>query len=143
MFIAALFAIPQCGTSSAATDQATANGSARSSDDRTPRPNNREACERCGGLWGKHGIAETEGCICRTKDGGKTCTSANDCEGACIVDDEASFEVVQPGDPPLGVFVGRCADYQTTFGCYRVAPPRNGEEPGLPEDQAARDICVD
>jgi hypothetical protein len=141
--IAALFAIPQCGTSSATSEQATANGSASSSGDRTPRPDNAEACERCGGLWGVHGIAQTESCICRTKDGGQACTSADDCEGACIIDEHASFEVVEPGDTPLGVFVGRCADYDTTFGCYRVAPPRTGEETALPEDQAAQDICVD
>jgi hypothetical protein len=60
------------------------------------------------------------------------------------VADDAAFEVVEQGDPPLGVFVGRCADYATTFGCYRIAPLRDDSTPALlPEDQAAQDICVD
>jgi hypothetical protein len=126
------------------TEDGTAGVVGRSPNDRTPSPDNRTACDRCGGLWGVHGIASVESCICRTKDGGRRCTSGSDCEGACIVADDASFEVVQQGDPPLGMFVGTCADYVTTFGCYRVAPPRDdGSQALLPEDQAAQDICVD
>src|SRR5689334_23287379 len=50
-----------------------------------PRPQTKQACDACGGLWDKHGIAETEGCICKTKDGGKVCRDGAECEGQCLV----------------------------------------------------------
>ena|SRR5258706_2061216 len=135
--------IAGCGAGLPIKEDGTDSIVGNSHDDRPPRPDNKEACNKCGGLWGVHGIVPIESCICRTRDGGRSCTNGSDCEGACIVGDEASFDVVTPGDPPLGFFVGRCADYDTTFGCYRVVPPRGDETSPLPEDNAAQDICVD
>src|SRR5262245_55777962 len=109
--VVSLLAIAGCGMNVPFTEDGTAGVMGRSQDDRTPHPDNKVACDRCGGLWGVHGIASVESCICRTKDGGQSCTSGSDCQGACIVADDAAFEVVEQGDPPLGVFVGRCADY--------------------------------
>jgi len=108
-------------------------------DDPSPRPQNKEACDQCGGLWGIHGIEPVESCICRTKDAGQSCSDGSECEGACIVADDAIFQIVQPGDPPLGFFVGRCANYDTTFGCYRIGTAQSA----VPAEEAAEDICVD
>ena len=106
-------------------------------------PADKQACDECAGIWGIHGIEAVESCICRTKDAGRSCADGSDCQGACIVGDDATFEVIDQGDPPRGLFVGRCADYDTTFGCYRVAPQRDGTRSPLPESEAAQDICVD
>src|SRR5262245_42620524 len=67
------FSIAGCGMSVPITEDGTAGVIGRSKDDRTPRPDSKEACDRCGGLWGVHGIAPKESCICRTKDGRQSC----------------------------------------------------------------------
>jgi hypothetical protein len=107
-----------------------------------PRPESKEACNACGGLWGTQGIAEVESCICRTSDGGRECRDGAECDGVCLVDDRAQFEAVNT-DPALGSFVGRCSDYDTLFGCYRILPVGSSERAALPADDAADDICVD
>jgi hypothetical protein len=107
------------------------------------RPTDKAGCDACKGLWARHGIAEAESCICKTKDGGKACRDGDECEGACIVSDDAKFEVVKPGNPPRGHFVGRCADYDTTFGCYRLIPKERRTKGELPEEEAAPRLCVD
>lgn len=106
-------------------------------------PTDKAGCDACKGQWGRHGIAEAESCICKTKDGGKACRDGAECEGACIVADDAKFEVVKPGPPPRGHFTGRCADYDTTFGCYRLIPKEQRAKGELLEEEAAPRLCVD
>ena len=108
-----------------------------------PRPTTKAGCDACKGQWARHGIAEGESCICKTKDGGKVCKDGADCEGACIVADDAKFDVAVPGNPPKGFYVGRCADYDTTFGCYRLISKGARAEGPVPADDAAHRICVD
>jgi hypothetical protein len=108
-----------------------------------PRPQTKQACDACGGLWDKHGIAETEGCICKTKDGGKACRDGAECEGQCLVGAESKFEVVQPGPPARGFYTGRCSNYETTFGCFRVLERGARAKGPLIEEEAAHHICVD
>ncbi len=107
------------------------------------RPQTKQDCDACGGLWDKHGIAETEGCICKTKDGGRACRDGADCEGQCLVGDDSKFEIAEPGPPPRGFYVGVCSKYETTFGCFRVL--ERGARGGGPktQDEAAHHICVD
>src|SRR5256885_14189612 len=88
---------------------------------KTERPTSKEGCDACGGLWDIHGIGDSETCICPTKDAGENCTDGQQCEGACVVTDDA-LQVTEQGDAPKGYYVGHCADYDTTFGCYRVVP---------------------
>ena len=121
----------------------TAEGKALSADHpRPPRPTTKNGCDACGGLWGVHGIEQIESCICRTSDGGEACRDGSECDGVCLVDDRAQFEVVS-SDPPVGSFVGVCSDYNTVFDCYRILPPGSSTREPLPEEDAADDICVD
>ena len=94
-------------------------------------------CEACHGVWGRHGITQREGCICRTSDAGKECRDGADCEGPCLFE---RFEEVSPG---MGMPVGRCSELRVLFGCNPIifdgasaAPPQ--QLPG----RAPR-ICVD
>ena len=90
-----------------------------------------------------HGIEQVEKCICKAKDGGKACRDGAECEGSCIVQDDAKFEVVEAGPPPRGYYVGRCSDYDTAFGCHRViANGTRGKGPQSADDAAQR-LCVD
>lgn len=108
-----------------------------------PRPTDKAGCDACKGQWARHGIAEAESCICKTKDGGKTCRDGSECEGTCVVADDAKFEIVKPGATPLGFFTGRCADYDTSFGCYRMIPKNTRAKGPYPEEEAAPRLCVD
>src|SRR6266498_529000 len=112
---------------------------------RRPRshPATKEACDACGGSWAIHGIDPNESCICPTKDVGKPCLDSNQCEGQCIVAEEATFELMNDGPPPRGCFIGRCSEYDTTFGCYRVIPSGTCAQGPVSEEEAAHYICVD
>ncbi len=108
---------------------------------RTPAET-KEACDACGGIWDIHGIEPVESCICPTKDAGHSCTDGAQCEGMCIVGDDG-FQVTEPGETPKGFYVGRCADYDTTFGCYRIVPAGVVENGAHTADVGFEDICVD
>jgi hypothetical protein len=83
------------------------------------------ACKACRGAWDKHGMAQREGCNCRTKDGGKPC-GGNDCEGACL------YVESKNGRP-----VGKCAEFRSTFGCFsRISKSAAGQPTVDP-------LCVD
>ena len=83
------------------------------------------ACRACKGRWGLHGLSQMEGCICRTKDGGRVCRGG-DCEGACL------FRETVDGKPQ-----GRCAELRTTLGCYeRITRSVDGQI-------AVQNVCVD
>ena len=109
---------------------------------KTERPVTKEACDACGGLWDLHGIGEVETCICPTSDAGKSCMDGQQCEGACIVTDD-DFQVIEQGPDPKGYYVGRCASYDTTFGCYRDIPPGTLERGPHVAEEGIEDICVD
>jgi hypothetical protein len=51
--------------------------------------------------------------------------------------------VAQPGPPARGFFVGRCSNYETTFGCFRVIERGARAKGPQPEEEAAHHICVD
>jgi hypothetical protein len=106
------------------------------------KPITKEACDACHGEWDIHGIGDTETCICPTSDAGKSCMDGQQCEGACIVTDD-DFQVVEAGDNPKGYWVGRCADFDTTFGCYRGVPAGTLERGPHVADEGFEDICVD
>jgi hypothetical protein len=108
-----------------------------------PRPTSKAGCDACKGLWARHGIADTESCICKTKDAGKACRDGSECEGTCLVGDDVKFEVAAPGPPPRGFFTGRCSDYDTAFGCYRMIPNGTHAKGPATEDEAAHRLCVD
>lgn len=49
------------------------------------------ACRACKGVWGAHGLTGSVGCICATRDGGRSCTGPHECEAECMVDDPMSI----------------------------------------------------
>jgi hypothetical protein len=108
-----------------------------------PRPSTPEACDACHGLWAVHGIEPIETCICKTNDEGDACTDGNDCQGECLLDDDAEFHVMDQGDPSRGYYQGRCARYDTTFGCFRHVPPGIETDLPLTSEEAGPYICVD
>jgi hypothetical protein len=102
----------------------------------------REACTACNGEWGRHGIAETDSCNCRTTDKGKVCRDGRECGGECIVD-PALFEVIEPGPPVRGRFRGRCSEFVTVFGCNALLGDGARDAPLVPKDQAPEELCAD
>lgn len=108
-----------------------------------PRPETKEQCDACGGLWAVHGIEPAESCICKTSDADKRCYDGRDCQGQCLVDKEIGFQVTNPSDPPRGFFTGTCSPYDTTFGCHFLIPPGTSDQLPLPAWEAVQQMCID
>ena len=106
----------------------------------TATPTTEEGCRACNGVFGQHGIDPNPKCLCRTKDGGKTCRGKDDCEAECVADGDER-EVTQPGPPQLGFRIGRCAEFRATFGCHVFLPPKSGQPVRL--DVEPQQMCVD
>jgi hypothetical protein len=114
-----------------------------SNDDPPPRPQTKQACDACGGIWTVHGILPSESCICPTIDAGEDCVDGRQCVGQCLVNDRSEFQVMERTDPPRGFYVGTCSPYDTTFGCHRVIPHDIDELLPLPAEEAAITLCID
>jgi hypothetical protein len=106
------------------------------------RPATKEACAACQGKWGRHGLADAESCLCRTKDGGRPCLDGAECQGQCVARD-GDFVVVQKGPPPRGHYKGKCSEFDTTFGCHRFVPAGARKRGPLPAEEAADQLCYD
>ena len=106
----------------------------------TATPTTEEGCRACNGVFGQHGIDPNPKCLCRTKDGGKTCRGKDDCEAECVADGDER-EVTQPGPPQLGFRIGRCAEFRATFGCHVFLPPKSAQPVRL--DVEPQQMCVD
>ena len=118
-----------------------ASGPAGSSPAPAPRAEatDEARCRACKGQFGPHGIDPTPRCICGTSDAGRRCRAKEDCEGDCVAD-AGEREVVDPGPPPRGHFLGRCSPLRTTFGCHHFLGPRAGP---VRLDVAPEQLCVD
>jgi hypothetical protein len=108
-----------------------------------PRPRTKTECDACAGLWAVHGIEPVESCICRTNDAGRRCADGRECQGQCLVDQAAGFQVMESSDPPRGFYTGTCSTYDTTFGCHLLIPPGIDEQLPLPAEEAAQHLCID
>jgi hypothetical protein len=104
-------------------------------------PKTAEGCRACNGDFGVHGLSETPFCNCRTHDAGKRCKGKDDCEAECIADGER--EVTEPGPPPRGHHLGKCAEFRTTFGCNAFLPPHGPNPAPVRLDQPLEQLCVD
>src|SRR5216110_3273672 len=78
-------------------------------------PSTASECKACNGEWGVHGLVQVESCLCRTHDSGRRCRDGAECEGECIAQPGA-VEVVDPGPPRRGYFVGKCSEFDHLFG---------------------------
>jgi hypothetical protein len=85
----------------------------------------RQACQRCGGEWGRFGLVLTERCMCRAPDAGKIRRGPKDCLGKCLFQ---KVEVVSPEavdcnnspcrhTPELVLPVGVCSEFTQPRGC--------------------------
>jgi hypothetical protein len=110
------------------------------------------ACRACRGDWGRHGMLGMEGCICRTRDGGRRCTDGRDCEGMCLV---TGTEIVRRPPPcretrgricPLASTlvraVGRCSEFVFAFGCHSYIPAGERDRP-LGSTVSMHRVCAD
>ena len=83
---------------------------------------NESQCAACNGEWKIHGLSRAPSCNCRTSDGGKLCRDGAECQGQCVAEERAEQEIIDPGPPARGRFVGRCSEFATVFGCRRFIP---------------------
>jgi hypothetical protein len=142
-------ASPSAGLMPAPTTPGQSPVAARALSDSVPAPvasvapRTADECRACNGVWGTHGIAETESCNCRTRDSGKRCRDGADCQGMCIAAEEPEREIVQAGPPPRGFFIGRCSDLVTVFGCNRIIEVGATVHGPVPLHEPPMSICVD
>jgi hypothetical protein len=104
-------------------------------------PRNEAECKACRGEWGPHGQLQELSCLCRTHDVGKRCKDGLECEGECLVE-EGKTEIVSPGPPPMGYFLGRCSEFDHLFGCLKMLMDGTAAKPTR-LDQPAPEICID
>ena len=83
----------------------------------------REACKACNGDWGRHGIMQREGCICRSRDFGKVCRDGDECDGDCL------FQRVENLGHGLGRRVGKCSELVGDFGCVSYIAHGESKQP--------------
>jgi hypothetical protein len=137
-----LAAAPGCGTRSANRTIADSGTPARPPA-AAANPKTEEACARCNGVWGIHGLARSPSCSCRTADEGRRCRDGNDCQGQCVAADPPEREVVASGPPARGYYVGRCSQFTVVVGC-RFFISRGAAASG-PVDLSTplRKLCID
>jgi hypothetical protein len=81
-------------------------------------PQTQEDCLAKGGIWKKVGIFPNEICNIPTKDGGKECSSSNDCEGSCLaVLTEDQRSLLMNGKKLNENVPGKCTGMLRNFGC--------------------------
>ena len=108
---------------------------------RTP-PRTAAACRACNGEWGVHGLLQVESCLCRTHDAGKQCRDGLECEGECLLD-PGQADVVNPGPPRRGFFLGRCSEFDHVFGCNKLLMDGTAAHGPTVLDEPPGDVCVD
>lgn len=84
----------------------------------------REACESAGGEVRQEGMLGLYRCVKPYSDAGKSCRSSGECEGKCLVVDDAAT-----GEDA----VGACQKDDSPFGCYSE----------VEDGKVANAICVD
>lgn len=82
-------------------------GQAASPPPQAPKTPAHVACEKRGGRWSQAGASGANYCQTITKDSGKACTKATDCQGYCL----AKSNTCAPASPLLG-----CHDILTEDG---------------------------
>ena len=107
-------------------------------------PRNADECRACRGDWGVHGLSGVPSCNCHTTDGGKRCTDGADCQGMCVIaPGDPEREVVDPGPPSRGFFVGHCSDLMTVWGCNRLITRGTRAAGPAPLAEEPMMMCVD
>ena len=84
-------------------------------------------------------MAGVLGCNCRPPDGGRRCRDGRECAGKCLYDSDAK---PGPGEDPDRM-IGRCAEFETTFGCVSYIPDGAMDEPVPRGLRRVPRICTD
>jgi outer membrane biosynthesis protein TonB len=74
-----------------------------------------KACEKKGGTWAATGSGATRACVKPTRDAGKSCRRARDCDGLCLARSRT------------------CAPLKPLFGCHDI----------LQDDGSQVTLCID
>jgi hypothetical protein len=106
-------------------------------------PRTVDACRSCRGVWAVHGLDEEESCNCRTTDAGKRCRDGAACQGKCVAAEQPETEVVAPGPPPRGYFIGRCSDMMIVLDCHRIIERGASARGPIPLVEPPPVICQD
>ena len=61
-------------------------------------------CENEGGEWIQAGLSQEFRCVHKYFDGGKPCSSSNECIGGCIVSDLSGSAYCKHDDNPFGCY---------------------------------------
>ncbi|HNS88030.1 MAG TPA: hypothetical protein PKH09_14100 [Parvularculaceae bacterium] len=83
-----------------------------------------EACAAAGGAVRREGMLGMYRCVIPYADAGKQCRSSDECQGKCLVNDDAAV-----GDDA----VGACQANDSPFGCYAE----------IEDGKVTTAICVD
>jgi hypothetical protein len=81
-------------------------------------------------------------CLCRTTDAGKDCRSKSECQGECLLEPLRS-EVVEKGPPARGYFIGKCAEFVTSFGCARRIQADTQSQGPVDLSEPPPQLCLD
>jgi len=83
------------------------------------RPDTQSACESAGGKWGPAGLFPKPICRMPTRDGGRVCGDAGECEGLCLAaltpaqrDQLRKRQKLQ--------LLGTCTPHVPVFGCMAI-----------------------
>jgi len=113
------------------------------SPERQRQPKSADECRQaCNGEWSAHGLAGVTSCLCRTRDVGNDCRDGAECEGECLLD-PVRTELVSPGPPAMGRFIGKCSEFTTTFGCVRRIPKGAKQQGPVELADLPPEICMD
>jgi hypothetical protein len=74
---------------------------------------NAKVCTMNDGEWVRGGMAETQFCLYSYEDGGKSCSSSEECMGACVI-----YESPIQGQPTPSI--GVCKDNNNPFECFAI-----------------------
>jgi hypothetical protein len=93
----------------------------------TPAGDDAAACAARGGKMAPQGRMQTLRCVVSYADAGQRCTTGDDCQGDCRIEEVA-------GTPRAGeAAVGQCQANSSRFGCYTT----------VEDGKAEATICVD
>ena len=79
-------------------------------------PKDEQSCLAQNGTWKKMGIRPVASCNLPTQDGGKSCTSSDNCEGVCLAD-LTNEELREGMKGRLFKTDGQCSDWLIVLGC--------------------------
>ena len=82
-------------------------------------PHTQDACEKAGGKWGRAGLFPRPTCKIATRDGGRICGDADECEGLCLAPLTPGQRDLLRKHVKLSI-LGKCTATMPVFGCMAI-----------------------